>query len=155
MPPKELTPHQISKGISYVHKEAPFLAKLKGKQEEKKKAAQKFYNYVDGQLDDDYDELEGAQVVTLDEHGKEIHANADGGEEEDKTDPDQEGKEKEEEEKEDDRPAMDENGRLLFRARKKKTTTESSKRKDREEDGSDKKKSKKKKKAAVTSLSFE
>lgn len=70
MAPKELTPHQISKGISYVKKEAPFLARMKGNQEEKIRAAQKFENYEDGQDDDDYDELEGAQVVELDKHGK-------------------------------------------------------------------------------------
>ncbi|KAG0174464.1 hypothetical protein DFQ28_006466 [Apophysomyces sp. BC1034] len=148
MPPKELTPHQLSKGISYVHKEPPFLAKLKGKQEEQKKAAQKFYDYVDGQVDDDYDELEGAQVVTLDDKGKEVHPKVEEEEEEEKKE--------EVQEEEEDKPAVDENGRLLFRARKKKVTgEETSKRKDRDGDETNKKKNKKKKKAAVTSLSFE
>lgn len=69
-PPKEMTPHQVSRGLSYVHKEAPFLAKMKSKTQERDKALQKFENYEDGQDDDDYDELDGAQVVELDANGK-------------------------------------------------------------------------------------
>lgn len=72
MAPKELTPKQVSKGLSYVQKEAPFLARMRNKTDEKVKAMQKFENYEDGQDDDDYDELEGAQVVELDEKGKGI-----------------------------------------------------------------------------------
>lgn len=67
---KELTPKQLSNSISYVQKEAPFLARLKNKTQEKEHAQRKFENYEDGQDDDDYDELEGAQVVELDEKGK-------------------------------------------------------------------------------------
>lgn len=67
---KELTPKQLSNSISYVQKEAPFLARLKNKTQEKEYAQRKFENYEDGQDDDDYDELEGAQVVELDEKGK-------------------------------------------------------------------------------------
>ena len=70
MPPKELTPHQVSRGLSYVHKEAPFLARLKRSKQEEEEKLQKFENYVDGQDDEDFDELEGAQVVTLDSRGK-------------------------------------------------------------------------------------
>lgn len=70
MAPKELTPKQISKGISYVQKEAPFLARMRGNTQEKAKQMQKFENYEDGQDDEDYDELEGAQVVELDDKGK-------------------------------------------------------------------------------------
>lgn len=73
MPPKKaLTPHQISQGLTYVHKEPAFLAKLKGENKAQEKAKQKFENYEDGQDDDDYDELEGAQVVELDRSGKGI-----------------------------------------------------------------------------------
>lgn len=68
--PKELTPKQVSNGLSYVQKEAPFLARMRNKTDEKAKAMQKFENYEDGQDDDDYDELEGAQVVELDEKGR-------------------------------------------------------------------------------------
>ncbi|GAA5795767.1 hypothetical protein EDC94DRAFT_655581 [Helicostylum pulchrum] len=108
MAPKELTPKQVSKGLSYVQKEAPFLARMRNKTDEKAKAMQKFENYEDGQDDDDYDELDGAQVVELDEKGKEIHK--DTGEKSD---------EEEEAEKpvEIEQPAVDENGRILFRKR--------------------------------------
>lgn len=68
--PKDLTPHQVSRGLTYVQKEAPFLAKLKQGSAEAARKNAKFENYVDGQDDDDYDELEGAQVVELDEHGR-------------------------------------------------------------------------------------
>ncbi|KAI8062974.1 hypothetical protein BDF21DRAFT_440482 [Thamnidium elegans] len=109
MAPKELTPKQVSKGLSYVQKEAPFLARMRNKTDEKVKAMQKFENYEDGQDDDDYDELEGAQVVELDEKGKVIHK--DTGEKSDQ--------EEEEAEKpvEIEQPAVDENGRILFRKR--------------------------------------
>lgn len=70
MPPKELTPHQVSKGLSYVHKEAPFLARLKSERQGEAKRQARFQDYEDGQDDEDYDELEGAQIVTLDKHGK-------------------------------------------------------------------------------------
>lgn len=70
MAPKELTPKQVSNGLSYVQKEAPFLARMRNKTQEKIKQMQKFENYEDGQDDDDYDELDGAQVVELDEKGK-------------------------------------------------------------------------------------
>lgn len=70
MPPKELTPHQVSKGLSYVHKEAPFLARLKSERQGEVKIQARFQDYEDGQDDEDYDELEGAQIVTLDKHGK-------------------------------------------------------------------------------------
>lgn len=69
-PKRDLTPKQVSKGLSYVQKEAPFIARMKNKTQEKEKAMQKFENYEDGQDDDDYDELEGAQVVELDAKGK-------------------------------------------------------------------------------------
>ncbi|RCH78746.1 hypothetical protein CU098_000642, partial [Rhizopus stolonifer] len=108
-----LTPKQISNGISYVQKEAPFLARLRGKQQEQQKATQKFENYQDGQDDQDYDELEGAQIVELDSHGKEIH---------------QDEPEKPQEPEEPEQPAVDEHGRLLFRKRKGETSA-SSKRK--------------------------
>jgi hypothetical protein len=70
--PKELTPKQMSNSLSYVQKEAPFLARMKNKTEQKEKAMRKFQNYEDGQDDQDYDELEGAQVVELDDKGKGI-----------------------------------------------------------------------------------
>lgn len=71
MPPKRnLTPKQLSNSLSYVQKEAPFLARLKNQNQEKEKAARKFENYEDGQDDDDYDELDGAQVVELDAKGR-------------------------------------------------------------------------------------
>lgn len=68
--PKDPTPHQISRGLTYVHKEAPFLSKLKQGSAEAARKNAKFENYVDGQDDDDYDELEGAQIVELDEQGR-------------------------------------------------------------------------------------
>ncbi|PHZ09753.1 uncharacterized protein RHIMIDRAFT_45813 [Rhizopus microsporus ATCC 52813] len=152
MPQKQLTPHQISKGLSYVHKEAPFLAKLKDRTQEKEEAKKKFMNYEDGQDDDDYDELEGAQVVELDSNGKEIHKDTGENEEEEEK--------KEEEEKEEEQPAVDENGRLLFRKQTKKTGD--SKRKlqsiiDEEAAKLDPKKKKKKTKSKQTTslLSFE
>jgi hypothetical protein len=43
---------------------------MKSKTQERDKALQKFENYEDGQDDDDYDELDGAQVVELDADGK-------------------------------------------------------------------------------------
>ncbi|CAO3608239.1 unnamed protein product [Mucor fragilis] len=108
MPPKRnLTPKQLSNSLSYVQKEAPFLARLKNQNQEKEKAARKFENYEDGQDDDDYDELDGAQVVELDAKGREVFKKQD--EEE------QDQDEKEEASKEPEAPAVDENGRLLFR----------------------------------------
>ncbi|KAI8878484.1 hypothetical protein K501DRAFT_228373 [Backusella circina FSU 941] len=112
-PPKELTPHQVSRGLSYVHKEAPFLSKLKNKTQEREKALRKFENYEDGQDDDDYDELDGAQVVELDANGKEIHK--DTGEKSD----DEEKEQKEQDKEEKEGPSIDENGRILFRKTKK------------------------------------
>lgn len=53
-----------------MQKEAPFLARLKNQNQEKEKAARKFENYEDGQDDDDYNELDGAQVVELDAEGR-------------------------------------------------------------------------------------
>ncbi|KAK4509385.1 uncharacterized protein ATC70_007736 [Mucor velutinosus] len=109
MPPKRnLTPKQLSNSLSYVQKEAPFLARLKNQNQEKEKTARKFENYEDGQDDDDYDELDGAQVVELDAKGREVFKKQD---EEDEKDQD----EKEEASKEPEAPAVDENGRLLFR----------------------------------------
>jgi hypothetical protein len=70
MPQKELTPHQVSKGLSYVHKEAPFLTRIKNKTRGQEEAKKRFLDYEDGQDDQDYDELEGAQVVELDAQGK-------------------------------------------------------------------------------------
>jgi hypothetical protein len=70
MAPKELTPHQVSKGLEYVHKEPAFLARLKGTSKAQEKAKQKFVDYEDGQDDEDYNELDGAQVVELDSKGK-------------------------------------------------------------------------------------
>ncbi|KAI7851249.1 hypothetical protein BDC45DRAFT_516097 [Circinella umbellata] len=72
MPPKkkELTPYQVSSGLSYVHKQAPFLARLKQNREAEEKKMRAFEDYADGEDDPDYDELDGAQVVTLDKHGK-------------------------------------------------------------------------------------
>lgn len=70
MAPKELTPHQVSKGLEYVHKEPSFLARLKGTSKAQEKAKQKFVDYEDGQDDEDYNELDGAQVVELDSKGK-------------------------------------------------------------------------------------
>ncbi|OBZ89338.1 hypothetical protein A0J61_02628 [Choanephora cucurbitarum] len=154
MPPKrDLTPKQISNGISYVQKEAPFLARLKGAQQEKERSSRKFQDYEDGQDDKDYDELEGAQIVELDSRGKEIHKDAGVSDEEEEKD-----KEPEEEEQ----PAVDENGRLLFRKKNKESLN--SKRKlqsiiDEEiskNDTKENKKLKKKKKTSKTSLlSFE
>ncbi|KAL7314380.1 hypothetical protein PS15m_005958 [Mucor circinelloides] len=152
MPPKRnLTPKQLSNSLSYVQKEAPFLARLKNQNQEKEKAARKFENYEDGQDDDDYNELDGAQVVELDAKGREIFK---------KQDEDEEKEEKEEESKEPEAPAVDENGRLLFRKQ-----TTSTKRKlqsiiDEEIKKSDKpslKNKKKKTKSKPTSslLSFE
>lgn len=46
------------------------MARLKNQNQEKEKAARKFENYEDGQDDDDYDELDGAQVVELDAKGR-------------------------------------------------------------------------------------
>lgn len=69
-PKRDLTPKQVSNGLSYVQKEAPFIARMKNKTQEKERAMQKFENYEDGQDDEDYDELEGAQVVELDAKGK-------------------------------------------------------------------------------------
>ncbi|KAG1436644.1 hypothetical protein G6F56_013470 [Rhizopus delemar] len=145
MPQKELTPHQVSKGISYVHKEAPFLARLKNKTQGQEEAKKRFLNYEDGQDDDDYNELDGAQVVELDAKGKDV------GEKEEE---EKEGEEKEEEKVEE--PAVDENGRLLFRKTKKQNT----KRKlqqviDDEIKKVDPKKNKKKKKQSSSLLSFQ
>ncbi|KAI8081846.1 uncharacterized protein B0P05DRAFT_538290, partial [Gilbertella persicaria] len=158
MPPKDLTPKQISNGISYVQKEAPFLARLRGKQQEQQKATQKFENYQDGQDDQDYDELEGAQIVELDSHGKgkismcfpkinimiEIH---------------QDEPEKPQEPEEPEQPAVDEHGRLLFRKRKGETSA-SSKRKlksiiDEEIKKTEPKKKKKNKASKTSLLSFD
>ncbi|KAL9543086.1 hypothetical protein PS6_009466 [Mucor atramentarius] len=155
MPPKRnLTPKQLSNSLSYVQKEAPFLARLKNQNQEKEKAARKFENYEDGQDDDDYNELDGAQVVELDAKGRAI------AEIFKKQDEDEEKEEKEEESKEPEAPAVDENGRLLFRKQ-----TTSTKRKlqsiiDEEIKKSDKpslKNKKKKTKSKPTSslLSFE
>ncbi|KAG1273367.1 hypothetical protein G6F65_011089 [Rhizopus arrhizus] len=134
--------------LSYVHKEAPFLTRIKNKTRGQEEAKKRFLDYEDGQDDQDYDELEGAQVVELDAQGKEIHKDV--GEEE---------KEEEEEEKEEEQPAVDENGRLLFR--KKKNKQSDSKRKlkeiiDEEIKKVDPKKKKSKKQKTTTSLlSFE
>ncbi|KAL9539533.1 hypothetical protein MBANPS3_010202 [Mucor bainieri] len=160
MPPKRnLTPKQLSNSLSYVQKEAPFLARLKNQNQEKEKAARKFENYEDGQDDDDYDELDGAQVVELDAKGREVFK---------KQDEEEEAKDQDESEeasnKEPDAPAVDENGRLLFRKR-----ATSSKRKlqsiiDEEIEKSDsaslknskkKKKTKSKSKPTASLLSFE
>ncbi|KAI9472078.1 MAG: hypothetical protein EXX96DRAFT_582802 [Benjaminiella poitrasii] len=147
MPPKEPTPKQISSGLSYVHKEAPFLARLKEKNQNKRTIETKFEDYIDGQDDDDYDELEGAQIVELDSKGREIHK--DEGEKSDS--------EKEDNvEKEDDQPAVDENGRILFRKQQQKSSL-STKRKlksiiDEEIATKDKKKKKKSKSKPTSSL---
>ncbi|KAI8994816.1 hypothetical protein BDB01DRAFT_831763 [Pilobolus umbonatus] len=146
MPPKkDLTPHQVSKGLTYVHKEAPFLSKLKGQQVEREKVSSKFLNYEDGQDDEDYDELEGAQVVELDKHGKEIHK-----------DTGEESEEEVAEEKEEEGPAVDENGRILFRKQTKRDKKGDSKRKLKaiidESIASQPNKNKKKKKVVKTSL---
>ncbi|KAI8638432.1 hypothetical protein BD408DRAFT_24113 [Parasitella parasitica] len=149
MPPKRnLTPKQLSNSLSYVQKEAPFLARLKSKSQEKERAARKFENYEDGQDDDDYDELDGAQVVELDSKGREIFKRQENEEEDGDEDEDEDEDEaKKGEAKEPEEPAVDENGRLLFRKQKQ----ISSKRKlqsiiDEEIKKSDKPSSKKKKK---------
>ncbi|KAI9250264.1 hypothetical protein BY458DRAFT_482818 [Sporodiniella umbellata] len=148
MPQKELTPHQVSKGLSYVHKEPPFLARLKSKTRGQEEAKKRFKDYEDGQDDEDYDEMEGAQIVELDSQGKEIHNDL------------AEGKEEKEEvkEEENEEPAVDEHGRLLFRKKNKKINT---KRKlqdviDEEIKKVDpKKENRKKKKQARSLLSFQ
>ncbi|KAI8388011.1 uncharacterized protein BYT42DRAFT_611093 [Radiomyces spectabilis] len=147
MGPKEPTPHQISRGLEYVHKEPSFLAKLKGKQQADIKAKQKFENYTDGQDDDDYDELEGAQVVVLDKHGKEVHEKPPVSDDED------DKNKKDDADADNDEPAVDANGRILFRARKK--TKEPAKRKEREDDTKVKSSKKKKAKNTTNLLSFE
>jgi hypothetical protein len=63
--PKDPTPHQLSKNLEYVQKEAPFLAKLKAKHQDPIK--KKFEDWQPQDDDDDYDEFEGAQVVVLKE----------------------------------------------------------------------------------------
>ncbi|ORX62008.1 hypothetical protein DM01DRAFT_1331471 [Hesseltinella vesiculosa] len=158
MPPKRgtHTPHQLSQGLSYVHKEPAFLARLKGNAVESERAKRKFPDHEDGQDDEDVDELEGAQVVELDSQGREIHKDV--GEKDDDEDHDDQndGEEKEP------GPSVDENGRLLFRPRKK---TKSSKQaledaidahKASKEKTTDKPaKDKKKKKNAPIALSFD
>ncbi|KAI9020118.1 hypothetical protein CLU79DRAFT_836468 [Phycomyces nitens] len=152
--PKDPTPHQVSKGLTYVHKEPPFLARMKGRQDEKEQAMKKFLDYEDGEDDADYDELDGAQVVTFDDSGKEVHKDA-----------------SDEEKKEKEPAAVDENGRVMFCARKKKTKTKPNDNKDKdkdkdqvkrkasEEEPEDEKKktqkNKKKQKKAIIALSFE
>ncbi|KAI9321561.1 hypothetical protein BX666DRAFT_998275 [Dichotomocladium elegans] len=156
MPPKKsLTPHQLSSGLSYVHKEAPFLAKLKGDRQEEIKKRARFQDYEDGQDDEDYDELEGAQVVMLDAKGREIHENPKAEEKAEKNSAD------EEEEEEDDRLPVDENGRILFRARKKKRKVDETKG-EKDDNGkqmenvhNDQKPKRKKSKKALVKLSFD
>ncbi|CAO3586210.1 unnamed protein product [Absidia cylindrospora] len=156
MPPKELTPHQVSKGLSYVHKEPAFLARLKGTNRAIEKSKQKFVDYEDGQDNEDYNELDGAQVVELDSKGKEIHKDT-----ETKDDPTEEQDTAEEEV--DQGPAVDDNGRLLFRPTKKKKTTLASTKRSLEEAIEDhrkdknitKKPKKKSKKQAPLTLSFD
>ncbi|KAL0095238.1 hypothetical protein J3Q64DRAFT_1713755 [Phycomyces blakesleeanus] len=152
--PKDPTPHQVSKGLTYVHKEPPFLARMKGRQEEKEQAMKKFLDYEDGDDDADYDELDGAQVVTFDDSGKEVHKDA--------SDYEEEGEKDEKKEK----AAVDETGRVLFCARKKKpvkSTDKDSKDKvkrkaedkDTEEDKTKSQKKQKKQKKAIIALSFQ
>ncbi|KAI7876924.1 hypothetical protein K492DRAFT_239502 [Lichtheimia hyalospora FSU 10163] len=145
MPPKQLTPHQVSKGLSYVHKEAPFLAKLKNERQGEVKRQARFQDYEDGQDDEDYDELEGAQIVTLDKHGKEIH--------EDETKDDDEDNEKKSDNEREDKPAVDENGRIMFRAKKRKAND--NEKDETKESSSSAKKPKKKKSKKVIKLSFD
>ncbi|KAI8066331.1 hypothetical protein BC940DRAFT_302576 [Gongronella butleri] len=161
MPPKKsMTPHQYSQGLSYVHKEPAFLARLKGQTVENERAKRKFADYEDGQDDDDVDELEGAQVVELDKQGREVHKDVGEPEDEAENADDAENKD------DDSAPAVDENGRLLFRAKKKKTgkqsvedaiaahKKESGKDKD-SKNHDDKPKKKKKKTKAPVALSFD
>ncbi|ORZ16346.1 hypothetical protein BCR42DRAFT_351921 [Absidia repens] len=156
MAPKELTPHQVSKGLSYVHREPAFLARLKGTNKAIEKSKQKFVDYEDGQDDEDYNELDGAQVVELDSKGKEIHKDT---ETKDDTTEEQDTAEEEV----DQGPAVDDNGRLLFRPTKKKKTTLASTKRSLEEAIEDhrkdkniaKKPKKKSKKQAPLTLSFD
>ncbi|KAI8089758.1 uncharacterized protein BX664DRAFT_379455, partial [Halteromyces radiatus] len=151
-PKKELTPHQVSSGLTYVHKEPAFLARLKGTSKAQEKAKQKFQDYQDGQDDEDYDELEGAQVVELDSKGKEIHKDTETKDETTTTE--------EKEEEEDQGPPVDENGRLLFRP-KKRNTLASTKRsleqaiEDHRKDKNIKKPKKTKKQQKPLTLSFD
>ncbi|CDS08783.1 hypothetical protein LRAMOSA10144 [Lichtheimia ramosa] len=134
MPPKQLTPHQVSKGLSYVHKEAPFLAKLKSERQGEVKRQARFQDYEDGQDDADYDELE------------EIHENETKDEDEDEDEKQPSDNERE------DKPAVDENGRILFRAKKRKAS--SNDKNETQESSSSAKKPKKKKKKVIK-LSFD
>ncbi|KAI9307387.1 hypothetical protein BJ944DRAFT_262002 [Cunninghamella echinulata] len=158
MPPKkEFTPHQISQGLTYIHKEPAFLAKLKGVNKAQEQAKQKFENYIDGQDDEDYDELDGAQVVELDRNGKEIHKDIETKNEDEENDKESKD-DKNEKEEEDNRPVVDENGRILFRSKKKSSAKrqlqdiiDGHKKKDDEKSV---KKQKKKKKQQPLTLSF-
>ncbi|KAI9258193.1 hypothetical protein BDA99DRAFT_573431 [Phascolomyces articulosus] len=160
MPPKkkELTPYQVSSGLSYVHKEAPFLARLKQNRESEEKKMRDFENMADGDDDEDYDELDGAQVVTLDKHGKEIHASTQDDNDNDDNDKKKNKNNNEEKEERNDGPAVDENGRLLFRSKKNKRKLEDDNQTSTEKESESKKSSKKKKaKKAISTvkLSFD
>ncbi|KAG2177294.1 hypothetical protein INT43_007951 [Umbelopsis isabellina] len=117
--PKNPTPHQLSKNLEYVQKEAPFLAKLKAKHQDPIK--KKFEDWQPQDDDDDYDEFEGAQVVVLKE-GKHYSQNDLQrhlrGEDVDLKKKDKEGSVEEEEE---DSSPVDASGKLKFRAKKKAT----------------------------------
>ncbi|KAI7893747.1 uncharacterized protein EV154DRAFT_500662 [Mucor mucedo] len=145
-PKRDLTPKQVSNGLSYVQKEAPFISRMKNKTQEKERAMQKFENYEDGQDDEDYDELDGAQVVELDAKGKEIHK--DTGEK-------SESEEEKEKVIEPEQPAVDETGRILFRKRAKKDTSKRDLQAIIDAEKGEPVKKKKKKQQKVSLLSFE
>ncbi|KAJ2961359.1 hypothetical protein NQZ79_g3371 [Umbelopsis isabellina] len=115
--PKNPTPHQLSKNLEYVQREAPFLAKLKAKHQDPVK--KKFEDWQPQDDDDDYDEFEGAQVVVLKE-GKHYSQNDLQrhlrGEDVDLKNKHKEGSVEEEEEES---SPVDASGKLKFRAKKK------------------------------------
>ncbi|OZJ06883.1 hypothetical protein BZG36_00234 [Bifiguratus adelaidae] len=109
MSEKGHTPHQLSKGLTYVQKVPPFLQKLKqssGYQSNEDRLQQKFQRHEEE--DSDEDEFAGAQVVmgkdgrVLDE--EEVKALKEGREIPEKKDA-----------SDDEAPAIDEGGKPLFR----------------------------------------
>jgi hypothetical protein len=168
--PKDPTPHQLSKNLQYVQKEAPFLAKLKAKHQDPIKKKFEDWNPEGEGDDEEYNEFQGAQVVVLKE-GK--HYSQDDlqrhlrGEKVDLSKSKTEDAAEDEEEP--DTRAVDDDGKLMFRPKKKPVEGNSSsvvvgskvsiKRKQPESteivSDANKKKKKKDKKRKETMLSFD
>ncbi|GAB5586952.1 hypothetical protein Unana1_01852 [Umbelopsis nana] len=167
--PKDPTPYQLSKNLQYVQKEAPFLAKLKAKHQDPVKKKFEDWN-PEGDDDEEYDELHGAQVVVLKEgkhYSEEDLQRHLRGEKVDLSKSKEEAAAADDEES--DTPAVDEDGKLMFRQKKKPSEGQSStvvvgskpsakrKQTDSTESSSDgnKKKNKKDKKRKESMLSFD